>query len=325
MSLLELRGLTTTFQTARGEISAIEDISFELNTGEILGIVGESGSGKSVTALTIMGLLPQPPARIAAGSVRFVGEELTTASSNRMEKIRGAGISMVFQEPMTSLNPVFTIGEQIMETVRAHERMSASAQRERAIEMLDRVGIPSASERLNDYPHQLSGGQRQRVMIAMSLACRPKLLIADEPTTALDVTIQAQVLDLLMDLRDELGMAIMIITHNMGVIAEVADRVLVMYAGRIVEQSPAADLFDAPQHPYTKGLLACVPTLQQDRHRLIAIPGSLPEPVRRPPGCRFAPRCTYRIEACRTAIPPLVMQREDRAVACIRADELVAS
>ena len=325
MSLLELRGLTTAFQTARGEISAIEDISFELNAGEILGIVGESGSGKSVTALTIMGLLPQPPARIAAGSVRFAGEELTTASPNRMEKIRGAGISMVFQEPMTSLNPVFTIGEQIMETVRAHERMSASAQRARAIEMLDRVGIPSATKRLNDYPHQLSGGQRQRVMIAMSLACRPKLLIADEPTTALDVTIQAQVLDLLMDLRDEFGMAIMIITHNMGVIAEVADRVLVMYAGRIVEQSPAADLFDAPQHPYTKGLLACVPTLQQDRHRLIAIPGSLPEPARRPPGCRFAPRCTYRIEACRTAIPPLVMQRDDRAVACIRADELVAS
>ena len=325
MSLLELRGLTTAFQTARGEISAIEDISFDLNAGEILGIVGESGSGKSVTALTIMGLLPEPPARIAAGSVRFAGEELTTASPNRMEKIRGAGISMVFQEPMTSLNPVFTIGEQIMETLRAHERMSASAQRERAIEMLDRVGIASATKRLNDYPHQLSGGQRQRVMIAMSLACRPKLLIADEPTTALDVTIQAQVLDLLMDLRDELGMAIMIITHNMGVIAEVADRVLVMYAGRIVEQSPAADLFDAPQHPYTKGLLACVPTLQQDRHRLIAIPGSLPEPARRPPGCRFAPRCSYRIEACRTAIPPLVMQREDRAVACIRADELVAS
>ena len=325
MSLLELRGLTTAFQTARGEISAIEDISFDLNAGEILGIVGESGSGKSVTALTIMGLLPEPPARIAAGSVRFAGEELTTASPNRMEKIRGAGISMVFQEPMTSLNPVFTIGEQIMETLRAHERMSASAQRERAIEMLDRVGIASATKRLNDYPHQLSGGQRQRVMIAMSLACRPKLLIADEPTTALDVTIQAQVLDLLMDLRDELGMAIMIITHNMGVIAEVADRVLVMYAGRIVEQSPAADLFDAPQHPYTKGLLACVPTLQQDRHRLIAIPGSLPEPARRPPGCRFAPRCSYRIEACRTAIPPLVMQREDRAVACIRADALVAS
>jgi len=325
MSLLELRGLTTAFQTGRGEISAIEDVSFDLDEGEILGIVGESGSGKSVTALTIMGLLPQPPARIAAGSVRFAGEELTTASPGRMEKIRGAGISMVFQEPMTSLNPVFTIGEQIMETVRAHDRMSARAQRDRAIEMLDRVGIPSATERLNDYPHQLSGGQRQRVMIAMSLACRPKLLIADEPTTALDVTIQAQVLDLLMDLRDELGMAIIVITHNMGVIAEVADRVLVMYAGRIVEQSPAANLFDAPQHPYTKGLLACVPTLEQDRHRLIAIPGALPEPTRRPPGCCFAPRCTYCIEACHAAVPPLIVQRDDRAVACIRADELVAS
>ena len=325
MSLLEVRGLTTAFQTGRGEISAIEDVSFDLDEGEILGIVGESGSGKSVTALTIMGLLPQPPARIAAGSVRFAGEELTTASQSRMEKIRGAGISMVFQEPMTSLNPVFTIGEQIMETVRAHERMSAAAQRNRAIEMLDRVGIPSATRRLNDYPHQISGGQRQRVMIAMSLACRPKLLIADEPTTALDVTIQAQVLDLLMDLRDELGMAIIVITHNMGVIAEVADRVLVMYAGRIVEQSPVAGLFDAPQHPYTRGLLACVPTLEQDRHRLVAIPGALSEPARRPPGCRFAPRCTFRVEACRAAIPPLVMQRDDRAVACIRADELVAS
>ena len=325
MSLLEVRDLTTAFQTGRGEISAIEDVSFDLDAGEILGIVGKSGSGKSVTALTIMGLLPQPPARIAAGSVRFAGEELTTAAQSRMEKIRGAGMSMVFQEPMTSLNPVFTIGEQIMETVRAHEGMSAAAQRDRAIEMLDRVGIPSATRRLNDYPHQLSGGQRQRVMIAMSLACRPKLLIADEPTTALDVTIQAQVLDLLMDLRDELGMAIIVITHNMGVIAEVADRVLVMYAGRIVEQSPVAGLFDAPQHPYTRGLLACVPTLEQDRHRLVAIPGVLPEPTRRPPGCRFAPRCSYRIEACRAAIPPLVMQREDRAVACIRADELVAS
>ena len=325
MSLLEVRDLTTTFQTGRGEISAVEDVSFDLDAGEILGIVGESGSGKSVTALTIMGLLPQPPARLAAGSVRFAGEELTTAAQSRMEKIRGAGMSMVFQEPMTSLNPVFTIGEQIMETVRAHEGMSAAAQRDRAIEMLDRVGIPSAARRLNDYPHQLSGGQRQRVMIAMALACRPKLLIADEPTTALDVTIQAQVLDLLMDLRDELGMAIIVITHNMGVIAEVADRVLVMYAGRIVEQSPVAGLFDAPQHPYTKGLLACVPTLEQDRHRMVAIPGALPEPTRRPPGCRFAPRCTHRIEACRAAIPPLVMQWDDRAVACIRADELVAS
>jgi len=207
----------------------------------------------------------------------------------------------------------------------AHRKVTQDEARVIAIEMLRRVGIPKPDSRVDSYPHQLSGGQRQRVMIAMSLACRPKLLIADEPTTALDVTIQAQVLDLLMDLRDELGMAIIVITHNMGVIAEVADRVLVMYAGRIVEQSPAANLFAAPQHPYTKGLLACVPTLEQDRHRLIAIPGALPEPALRPPGCCFAPRCTYCIEACHAAVPPLIVQRDDRAVACIRADELVAS
>ena len=317
MSLLEVRNLTTAFKTESGEVTAIEEIGFDLNEGEILGIVGESGSGKSVTALTIMGLLPQPPARGVGGEIRFRGESLIGMAESRMEKIRGAGISMVFQEPMTSLNPVLTIGEQIMETVRAHESISARAQRDRAIEMLDRVGIPSAVRRLGDYPHQMSGGQRQRVMIAMALACRPRLLIADEPTTALDVTIQAQVLDLLMDLRDELGMAIMIITHNMGVIAETADRVLVMYAGRIVEQSSVAALFDDPQHPYTKGLLACVPTLEQENERLVAIPGSLPEPARRPPGCRFAPRCLQRIEACTAAIPPLVA-RGDHAAACIR-------
>ncbi|HEY0420745.1 MAG TPA: ABC transporter ATP-binding protein [Acetobacteraceae bacterium] len=322
MSLLEVRNLTTAFRTERGEINAIEDINFDLNESEILGIVGESGSGKSVTALTIMGLLPRPPARIAAGTVRFAGQELTTLSEGRMERIRGSGISMVFQEPMTSLNPVFTIGEQIMETVRAHEAVSAAEQRRRAIDMLDRVGIPSAARRLGDYPHQMSGGQRQRVMIAMALACRPKLLIADEPTTALDVTIQAQVLDLLMDLRDEMGMAIMIITHNMGVIAETADRVLVMYAGRIVEQAPVAGLFEHPGHPYTRGLLSCVPTLEQDRPRLVAIPGSLPEPARRPHGCRFAPRCTHRIEACRAGIPPLIENAPDHASACIRTREL---
>jgi oligopeptide/dipeptide ABC transporter ATP-binding protein len=319
MSLLEVRGLTTAFATERGEINAVEDINFNLNEGEILGIVGESGSGKSVTALTIMGLLPRPPARIVAGRIKFAGQELTALSEPRMERIRGSGISMVFQEPMTSMNPVFTIGEQIMETVRAHERASAAEQRKRAIDMLDLVGIPSASRRLGDYPHQLSGGQRQRVMIAMALACRPKVLIADEPTTALDVTIQAQVLDLLMDLRDEFGMAIVIITHNMGVIAETADRVLVMYAGRIVEQAPVTTLFEHPAHPYTRGLLECVPTLEQDRPRLVAIPGSLPEPGRRPPGCRFAPRCRHRIDACRDGIPPLLETAPGNAVACIRA------
>jgi peptide/nickel transport system ATP-binding protein/oligopeptide transport system ATP-binding protein len=321
MSLLEVRGLTTAFATERGEITAVEDIGFDVDAGEILGIVGESGSGKSVTALAIMGLLPKPPARLVAGTIRFGGDELTGLSETRMERIRGAGISMVFQEPMTSLNPVLTIGEQIMETLRAHESLTTRAQRARALEMLDRVGIPSAARRLGDYPHQLSGGQRQRVMIAMALACRPRLLIADEPTTALDVTIQAQVLDLLMDLRDELGMAIIIITHNMGVIAETADRVLVMYAGRIVEQAKVADLFDRPFHPYTAGLLACVPTLEQERARLVAIPGALPEPARRPPGCRFAPRCARRIDACIQALPPLDRRAAGHFAACLRAGE----
>jgi len=235
VTLLDVQGLTTAFMTGRGEITAIEEVSFSLKEGEILGIVGESGSGKSVTALTIMGLLPTPPARIAAGKVLFQGQELTKLSSREMQRIRGPGIAMIFQEPMTSLNPVFSIGDQIMETIKAHENLPAAALRKRAIDMLDNVGIPSAARRLDDYPHQMSGGQRQRVMIAIALACNPKLLIADEPTTALDVTIQAQILDLLMDLRDEFRMAIMIITHNMGVIAETADRVLVMYAGRVIE------------------------------------------------------------------------------------------
>ena len=286
MSLLQVRNLTTAFQTGRGEITAVEDVTFDLNAGEILGIVGESGSGKSVTALTIMGLLPRPPARIAAGSVRFDGEDLTHLSDRRMQHVRGPGIAMVFQEPMTSLNPVFTIGDQIMETIRAHERLPQRALFGRAVEMLEKVGIASAATRMADYPHQLSGGQRQRVMLAIALVCRPRLLIADEPTTALDVTIQAQILDLMLDLRDEFGMAIMLITHNMGVIAEAADRVIVMYAGRIVEEAPVATLFDDPRHPYTRGLLECVPSLATERERLIAIPrhaaGTGPPPARLP-------------------------------------------
>ncbi len=318
MSLLEVENLTTAFKTESGEITAIEEVSFSLEEGEILGIVGESGSGKSVTALTIMGLLPRPPARIAAGDVRFGGQVLTRLSDARLQKIRGSGIAMVFQEPMTSLNPVFTIGEQLMETLRAHERLSPRAQRERAVEMLDKVGIPSASRRLGDYPHQLSGGQRQRVMIAIALACRPRLLIADEPTTALDVTIQAQILDLLLDLRDELGMAIVIITHNMGVIAQTADRVLVMYAGRVVEEAPVLRLFDRPSHPYTRGLLDCIPSLDQDRPRLAAIPGGLPDPASRPSGCRYAPRCSLCVEACHAAIPPLLGIDAGHSAACIR-------
>ncbi|MFO0400466.1 MAG: ABC transporter ATP-binding protein [Alphaproteobacteria bacterium] len=324
MTLLDVQGLTTAFMTGRGEITAIEEVSFSLKEGEILGIVGESGSGKSVTALTIMGLLPTPPARIAAGKVLFQGQELTKLSSREMQRIRGPGIAMIFQEPMTSLNPVFSIGDQIMETIKAHENLPAAALRKRAIDMLDKVGIPSAARRLDDYPHQMSGGQRQRVMIAIALACNPKLLIADEPTTALDVTIQAQILDLLMDLRDEFRMAIMIITHNMGVIAETADRVLVMYAGRVIEEAPVARVFDHPIHPYTRGLLECVPSITQDRARLIAIPGTLPDPARRPPGCRYSVRCRYAQPSCSDALPPLILEEADHWAACLRAKELAA-
>ncbi len=324
MTLLNVQGLTTAFMTGRGEITAIEEVSFSLKEGEILGIVGESGSGKSVTALTIMGLLPTPPARIAAGKVLFQGKELTKLSSREMQRIRGPGIAMIFQEPMTSLNPVFSIGDQIMETIKAHENLPAAALRKRAVDMLDKVGIPSAARRLDDYPHQMSGGQRQRVMIAIALACNPKLLIADEPTTALDVTIQAQILDLLMDLRDEFRMAIMIITHNMGVIAETADRVLVMYAGRVIEEAPVARVFDHPIHPYTRGLLECVPSITEDRARLIAIPGTLPDPARRPPGCRYSVRCRYAQPSCSDALPPLILEEADHWAACLRAKELAA-
>ncbi len=322
MNLLEIRNLTTAFATERGEINAIEAVDLTIGPGEILGIVGESGSGKSVTALTIMGLLPRPPARVVAGEVWFDGQNLTGLSESRLRRIRGKGIGMIFQEPMTSLNPVFSIGEQIMETIRAHERVPPREQRARALAMLERVGIPSAARRMDDYPHALSGGQRQRVMIAMALACQPKLLIADEPTTALDVTIQAQILDLLLDLREEFGMAIMLITHNMGVIAEAADRVAVMYAGRVVEQGEAAALFDTPLHPYTRGLLSCVPTLDAELSRLVAIPGTLPAPRDRPAGCRFAPRCDRAIDACRAEQPALLPGPHTRSheAACIRMD-----
>ena len=322
MTLLSVSNLRVVFGSEGGELPAVDDVGFELAEGEVLGIVGESGSGKSVTALSIMGLLPKPPARVAAGSIKFQGAELLALSEREMQRVRGPGIGMVFQEPMTSLNPVFPIGDQLMETVRVHERVGKAAQRERAIAMLTKVGIAEPARRLRDYPHQLSGGMRQRVMIAMALACNPKLLIADEPTTALDVTIQQQILELLLDLREELGMAIIIITHNMGVVAEMADRVIVMYAGRIVERAPVAELFERPAHPYTRGLLESIPTLADERDRLRTIPGTLPNPAALPPGCRFEPRCRWRIEACAAAVPPLEVLRPSHESACIRQREL---
>ena len=322
MTLLAVRNLRVLFRTEAGEVAAVDDVSFDVAEGEVLGIVGESGSGKSVTALSIMGLLPRPPARIGGGSVVFQDRELLGLGERAMRSIRGPGIGMIFQEPMTSLNPVFTIGEQLMETVRVHERVGRNAQRERAIDMLARVGIATPERRLHDYPHQLSGGMRQRVMIAMALACNPKLLIADEPTTALDVTIQQQILELLLDLREELKMAIVIITHNMGVVAETADRVIVMYAGKIVERAPVGELFARPAHPYTRGLLESIPSLADEHERLKTIPGTLPNPAAMPRGCRFEPRCSFRIDACAAAVPPLLAVRAEHESACVRQREL---
>jgi peptide/nickel transport system ATP-binding protein len=327
VSLLSVQGLRVVFAAGGGEVAAVDDVSFSLDEGEVLGIVGESGSGKSVTALAIMGLLPKPPARIAAGTMSFAGENLLTLGERAMRRVRGPGIGMIFQEPMTSLNPIFSIGNQLIETIRAHERLAPRACRARAIAMLDKVGIAAPERRLDDYPHQLSGGMRQRVMIAMALACSPKLLIADEPTTALDVTIQQQILELLLGLRDELGMAVIIITHNMGVVAEMADRVLVMYAGKIVERACVDDLFEKPAHPYTRGLLGSIPALDETRSRLRTIPGTLPNPAALPPGCRFAPRCAWQIAACTAAAPPLdpIDGAAGHEAACIRLAEVAAS
>ena len=318
LPLLSVRGLKVEFGTDLGPARAVDDLSFDLNPGEVLGIVGESGSGKSVTALSIMGLLPVPPGRVVGGEILFEGADLLKKSPKEMRKIRGGAISMIFQEPMTSLNPVFTIGDQLTEAVRWHEKISPGAAKDRAIEMLNKVGIPSAKRRLEDYPHQLSGGMRQRVMIAMALSCNPKLLLADEPTTALDVTIQAQILDLLRQLQDEFKMAVIIITHNLGVVAEFADRVLVMYAGRTAEQASVENVFDRPAHPYTEGLIASIPDLDADVHRLTAIPGTLPNPQNLPPGCRFQPRCGYAREECAGGLPPLIGVDVAHHAACIR-------
>jgi oligopeptide transport system ATP-binding protein len=304
--LLEVKGLTTQFFTQDGVVHAVNGINYTLNEGETLGIVGESGSGKSVGVMSLMRLIPSPPGKISAGEVLFEGRDLLKISDDEMRSIRGNKIAMIFQDPMTSLNPVLTIGRQIGEALELHLGMDKKQARERTIELLQMVGIPSAADRIGNYPHQFSGGMRQRVMIAMGLSCNPQLLIADEPTTALDVTIQAQIIDLVKRLRDEIGMAIIWITHDLGVVAGLADRVMVMYAGRIVEESPVKELYKNPRHPYTLGLLGSIPRLDEDRpEKLASIEGLPPDLVDYPKGCPFYARCRYRLDRCLEAPPPL--------------------
>jgi oligopeptide/dipeptide ABC transporter ATP-binding protein len=318
-ALLEVRQLRTLFKTDDGEFAAVDGVSFEVQAGRTLAIVGESGCGKSVTSLSIMGLVPSPPGRIAGGSIRFEGRELVGAPAPALQDLRGNGMAMIFQEPMSSLNPVFTIGEQIVEGLLRHRRIGRAEAREQALAMLRKVRIPAPEQRFDEHPHQLSGGMRQRAMIAMALACEPRLLIADEPTTALDVTIQAQILALMRTLQQETGTAVILITHDLGVVAEVADEVVVMYAGRIVERAPVQALFESPQHPYTIGLLGSVPRLDGDRTRLASIDGQVPSPLRRPPGCGFAERCPFAEPRCREAAPELYELAPRHEAACWRA------
>jgi len=324
--LLELRGLRTYFAAEAGELRAVDGVSFALRAGRTLGVVGESGSGKTVTALSIMGLLPKQ-GRIADGEIRFDGVDLLTLGESAMRERRGDALAMIFQEPMTSLNPAFTIGDQIAETIRRHRGGSRRQAWAQALEMLRRVRIPAPERNIDDYPHQLSGGMRQRAMIAMALACGPKLLIADEPTTALDVTIQAQILDLLRTLRDETGTAILLITHDLGVIAELADEVIVMYAGKVVERVPVAALFETPQHPYAIGLLGAIPRLEKTAKRLASIEGAVPDLAALPSGCRFHPRCPFVIARCRSEEPPLAEIAAGQFAACWRAplDQMLGS
>ncbi len=318
-ALLEVKDLKTCFKVEGGEFAAVDGVSFSVAAGRTLGIVGESGCGKSVTSLSIMGLLPKGQGRVAAGSIHFDGQDLAQLSPAQMRALRGNRMAMIFQEPMTSLNPAFTIGNQLIEGIRCHRDLTAAQAREHAIEMLRRVRIPSPERRIDDYPHKLSGGMRQRVMIAMALSCQPALLIADEPTTALDVTIQAQVLELMRTLRSELGTAIILITHDLGVIAELADEVVVMYSGRVVERASVQQLFQAPQHPYTIGLLGSIPKLHLTQHRLTAINGQVPGPASILSGCHFAPRCPFAQQRCRQAQPLLTDLGAGHEAACWRA------
>ena len=318
-ALLEVKGLRTHFASERGEVRAVDGVDLRLERGRTLGIVGESGCGKSVTALSIMGLVPQPPGRIAGGEVLFEGEDLLKAPVQRLRDLRGDKLSMIFQEPMTSLNPAFQVGDQIAEVIVRHRSVSEPEAKSQSIEMLRKVRIPSPETRAKEYPHQLSGGMRQRVMIAMALACNPKLLIADEPTTALDVTIQAQILELMRALREELGTAIILITHDLGVVAELADDVIVMYAGKVVERCAVPRLFAEPQHPYTVGLLGSIPRLDREQERLSAIEGFVPDPAAMPAGCAFHPRCPFSVDKCRREEPPRIEVSPGHEAACWRA------
>ena len=327
--VLEVKNLQTVFFTNSGLFKAVDDVSFTVRRGETLAIVGESGCGKSVTALSIMRLVPDPPGRIVGGSVTLEGTDLLGIEEAEMRKIRGNRISMIFQEPMTSLNPVIRIGDQITEVVRLHRDMTAKDAWAQAVEMLRLVRIPEPERRAQEYPHQLSGGMRQRAMIAMALACRPALLIADEPTTALDVTIQAQILALIVDLQQKLGTGLILITHDLGVVAQTAQRVIVMYAGKKVEEATVEALFENPKHPYTRGLMASMPAVislgAKEDVRLNEIPGMVPSLTNLPPGCAFAPRCRFAVDRCRTEYPPLQDFGDNHFAACWRAAEMVAA
>ncbi len=323
--LLQLDDVRTWFFTDAGIVPSVDGVSYSIARGKTLGVVGESGCGKSVTALSILGLVPSPPGRTVSGRILFEGRDLTQMSTREMRAIRGNRIGMIFQEPMTSLNPVYTVGNQIIEAVQLHMRKPHHEARELAIHMLDRVGIPSPRQRVDEYPHQLSGGMKQRVMIAMALVCNPSLLIADEPTTALDVTIQAQILDLLNELQDEFGMSILMITHDLGVVAEVSDHVVVMYAGNVVEYADVTTLFVEPRHPYTLGLFRSLPDLDAPRgERLPTIPGMVPSPLKFPSGCRFRTRCPFATERCSAEKPPLKDVGGGHLVACHYASEVLA-
>ncbi|WP_121630614.1 ABC transporter ATP-binding protein [Tropicibacter alexandrii] len=318
MSLLEIDALKVTFQTRHGAVTALDGVSLTLNAQETLCVVGESGCGKSITALSTMGLIPMPPGRIVGGAIRLNSEDLTKASEARMRALRGAEIAMIFQEPMTSLNPVFTVGDQIAEAILLHQDVTRDAAWNAAVALLDRVGIPSAAERAKAYPHELSGGMRQRVMIAMAVSCRPKVLIADEPTTALDVTVQAQIFDLLNEIQRDFGAAILMITHDMGAVSEMADRVAVMYAGRVIEEGLADDVLDHPRHPYTRGLIGCIPSLDH-AGALKEIPGVVPPLHLLGEGCSFAERCDFARQTCRARQP--VLRGAAHRVACFGAQE----